>query len=126
MTKQLEVGKTYTSENGMDWLCIAVDGDIAHMRYDDMKDSVAYSWRLDGTAIRLTEEHRIVFEPERGVVVLTSWGTLHQWLQDQDGDLSMVDDSHGKYRLTLPTLDGELATGTYTHPDGHEIKVEKL
>jgi hypothetical protein len=117
MTKQLEVGKTYTSENGMDWLCIAVDGDIAHMRYDDMKDSVAYSWRLDGTAIRLTEEHRIVFEPERGEVVLYGYAGA------SFGRVSFPGETR---RLTIPTLDGELATGTYTSPDGHEIKVEKL
>jgi len=124
MTKKLEVGKTYTSENGLEWRCIAVNGYIAHMHELGLKNHVAHPWQLDGNPVNLTDDFRIVFEPERGEVVLTSWGTMDQWLRD--GDLSVVGNSHDKYRLTLSTLDGELATGTYTGPDGHRIKVEKL
>ena len=62
MTKQLEVGKTYTSKDGTLWLCIAVNGNIAHMRTNDMPSSTAYVWDTDGTPIGLPEKYRIPFD----------------------------------------------------------------
>ena len=115
MTKQLEVGKTYTSENGMEWFCITIDDGIAHMRHAHNPHAIAHTWKLDGTPISLTDEYRIVFE--RGKLVLT--GSLGIGFHSSGEGLAYT------HRLTLSTLDGELATGTYTHPDGHRIKVEK-
>jgi len=122
MTQQLEVGETYTSVNGMEWFCIAIDGDVAHMRHDHSPCTAAYAWLLDGTPLTISaHEYRIVFEPERGEVV------LHGGLDKIDGwgfDTYII--ASVSHRLTIPTLDGELATGTYTSPDGYKIKVEKL
>jgi len=128
MTQQLEVGKTYTSENGREWFCIAVDGDIAHMRYAHNPSAAAYSWHVDGETICFSggfdAEYRIVFEPERGEVVLEGGSDVDGYWEF-DNFNGTIRETH---RLTLSTLDGEgeLATGTYTGPDGHRIKVEKL
>ena len=119
MTKQLEVGKTYTSENGVEWLCIAVDGNIAHMRNTYDKSSLAYPWSLDGTPVSIPYEYRIVFEPERGELVLDG-GSFRSalgvnWSFRGNGHIG--GDTH---RLTIPTLDGKIPEGEVT------IKVEKL
>lgn len=47
----IEVGKTYTSKNGHEWLCIAVDGEYAHMRLPDNPAGSAYCFKADGTNI---------------------------------------------------------------------------
>ena len=122
MTQKLEVGKTYTAEDGTKWRCIAVYGGTAHMRSADSAIAPAYAWTRHGYSITFGSDKRIVFEPERGEVVLDGGqDRINEWDFDDYGG------SQAKtHRLRLPTLDGELATGTYTSPDGHRIKVEKL
>ena len=66
MTRQLEVGKTYTSMNGDKWRCIAVNGGIAHMQTKDDQLSVAHAWHVDGTHAGRNVKYNIVFKPERG------------------------------------------------------------
>ena len=111
MTKQLEAGKTYISENGIEWFCISVYDDCARMHDAMDKYGPAHVWSLDGTPIRKSNECRIVFEPERGELVL--YGSL-------DNVFSLFTEAHQTNRLTIPTLDGEIPEGEVT------IKVEKL
>ena len=123
MTKQLEVGKTYTAEDGTKWRCIAVYGGTAHMRSADSAIAPAYAWTRHGYPTTFGSDKRIVFEPERGEVVLDGQKNFSGscWRFESN----CIDQSH-THRLRIPTLDGELATGTYVGPDGHRIKVEKL
>ncbi len=60
----LTVGETYISKNGHKWLCIAVDGEYAHMRQADVPASAAYCFKTDGTNISQGGgEWDIKFEP---------------------------------------------------------------
>lgn len=63
----IEVGKRYKSENGSEWECVAVRGDIAWQVgvYDDRIQGSAYSFKTDGTPICLynNSEYRIKFDP---------------------------------------------------------------
>lgn len=47
----IEVGKTYTSKNGYEWLCITVDGEYAYMRASFTPFGTAYCFKTDGTNI---------------------------------------------------------------------------
>ena len=117
MTQQLEVGKTYTSVNDMKFFCIALDDGIAHMRHADSPRSAALAWLLDGTPLTVREDgYRIVFEPERGELVLHGrLDEFDEWEFDTYSISSSV-----SHRLTIPTLDGKIPEGEVT------IKVEKL
>ena len=55
-------------------------------------------------------------EPMVETKEFTSWGTCNNWTRD--GDLSLVHHSHGKYKITFKTIDGE--------PDCGSIEMEKL
>lgn len=63
-----QTGKTYTSNNGNKWECIAVKGDVAWLVgcYAGVADGSAYSFKADGSPICLatgSDEYRIKFEP---------------------------------------------------------------
>lgn len=69
---KLEVGKTYTSNNGYKWECILVEGDLAWLRGGP--DHSAYVWNVDGTPVCLRsskQEYTIEFICE-GVDVFSS------------------------------------------------------
>ena len=64
----LQVGETYTSNNGNKWECIAVKGDIAWLAgcFDGVADGTAYSFKTDGSPICLAirgDKYRIKFPP---------------------------------------------------------------
>lgn len=53
MSNTLQVGQTYTSENGSEWECIFVRDGMAWMAgfYSDGEPSTAYIFDIDGTNI---------------------------------------------------------------------------
>ena len=64
----LQVGETYTSNNGNKWECIAVKGDIAWLAgcFDGVADGTAYRFKTDGSPICLAirgDKYRIKFPP---------------------------------------------------------------
>ena len=64
----IKVGETYTSNNGNNWECLAVKGDIAWLAgcYDGDALGSAYSFKTDGTPICLSidaDNYRIKFPP---------------------------------------------------------------
>ena len=64
----LQVGETYTSNNGSTHKCIAVIGDVAWLAgyYAGVANGAAYSFKTDGTPICLAiggDKYRIKFHP---------------------------------------------------------------
>lgn len=63
----LQVGETYTSNNGSTHKCIAVIGDTAWLAgyYDGVANGAAYSFKTDGSPICLAsgDKYRIKFSP---------------------------------------------------------------
>ena len=101
----LTVGKTYTSKNGHEWLCIAVNGEYAHMRMPDNPASSAYCFKADGTNISQGGgEWDIKFEPVRESIEVhgsfdrashPDYITLHHDMGDH------------KFIMTIDMVDGE-------------------
>jgi len=60
---------------------------------------------------------RRVVVPVMGEVTITGFNSENRWAF---GNLAMLSDTH---RITLPTRDGELISGTYTSADGHSVVV---
>jgi len=63
--------------------------------------------------------YRVRPEPKRETVVLTG-SAQADWVFSAN---TVHFDTH---RLTLPLLDGDLAPGKYTSPEGHNIEVERI
>ena len=72
MSNTLQVGQTYTSENGMEWECIFVRNDMAWMAvmFDgSIGGSAAYVFNIDGTNISQGgDTYNIKWGPKRETV----------------------------------------------------------
>lgn len=114
---QIEVGKTYPDRAGREWECLFIRDDVAFMQFVGGGD--AYRYKLDGTPISFgsLNQYTIDLGPVRGEVVVFT-----------DVDFEFTDskcdwDSH---KITIPTLDGKPAVGTYTGENGLCVKIEEV
>lgn len=112
---QIEVGKTYPDQAGRKWECLFIRDDVAFMQFGGAGD--AYRYKLDGTPISFgsNDEWTIDLGPVRGEVVLYGRSVF--------GVAQVKSDTH---KLTLPTLDGKPAVGTYTGENGLSVKIEEV
>lgn len=68
MSNTLQVGKTYTSENGDKWECIFIRGGKAWLIgvFDGTAEGSAYQFDIDGTASWAgVDDYNIKWEPKR-------------------------------------------------------------
>ncbi len=104
----IEVGKTYTSKNGHKWLCVAVDGEYAHMRNADTPQSAAYCFKTDGTNIsQCGGDWDIKFEPVREQIEVH--GSFNRLSQGYDPEYITIHHTHGdhKFIMTIDMVDGK-------------------
>lgn len=115
---QIEVGKTYPDRVGRKWACLFIRDGIAFMQLYGGGD--AYRYKLDGTPISFgsLNQYTIDLGPVRGEATLHVGGALTSASRTK-----VSDDTH---KLTIPTLDGKPAVGTYTGENGLCVKIEEV
>lgn len=92
----LQVGETYTSENGCEWECILVRDGKAWMSLPET-DGPAYVFNIDGTNISQGgETHNIKWGPKRKTI-----HTKGSWASK-----GMPQPNHHHYNITFDTIDG--------------------
>ena len=104
----IEVGKTYTSKNGCEWLCVAVDGEYAYMRTSGITASSAYCFKTDGTNIcHGGRDWDVQFEPVRQSIEVH--GSFDRRHYDRDHDYITLHHGIGdhKFTMTIDMVDGE-------------------
>lgn len=99
----IEVGQTYTSKNGHKWLCIASDGEYAHMRMDGVPHSAAYAFTTDGTNIsQCGGDWNIEFAPARETLVVRG-GFVTGYLENATVHPEYADH---KFTMIIDLVDG--------------------
>lgn len=101
-TNTLQVGQTYTSENGDEWECIFVRGDVAWMVgvYSGEVEGSAYAFDIDGTASWAcigAEQYNIKWGPKRETI-----HTKGSWAKK-----GMPHPNYYHYNITFDTIDGK-------------------
>lgn len=105
----IEVGKTYTGKNGIEWLCIAVDGEYAYMRLPDNPAGSAYCFKTDGTNISQGGgDWDVQFEP----VIKTVTRHLDAIETSSYAGHSRFEFEYGSMQLTFETIDGVIDWST--------------
>lgn len=114
MSNTLQVGKTYTSENGDKWECIFIRDGKAWMLgvYPDGASGSAYDFDIDGTASWAgghgSAGYNIKWEPKRETVtipatyVVTDCGRRSMF----SGHIGYIGDEVIKVSITIDTIDG--------------------
>lgn len=104
----IEVGKTYTSKNGHEWLYIAVDGEYAYMAPRDYTRSAAYCFKTDGTNISQGGgDWDVQFEPVREPIEVHGSFDRRHYDRDHDYITFHHDIGDHKFTMTIDMVDGK-------------------